>query len=301
MIRSRVNLAREVPKKAKAHLSKERRLIKEDSEFVFGTHSVKNALATRKRECRALYVQNADIHSEFEEFLNKLQYKIPIKSVNKEHLNQITACRPHNGVVLEASSLNVPTISDLLFPAGEEYNNKNGQDSPHNDLNEGKSSSSDNYPPLYVYVDGITDPQNMGAVIRSAYILGAKGILLSKKHNTFLSPVVSKASAGALEVFNISHVKNPMVFLRNSVLKGWKVIGTKPALPDNKDQIYTPHKIKTELMNEPKILVLGSEKGLRTNILTQCSHYVSIPGGDKYVDSLNVSVAAGILLYSLVN
>lgn len=96
MIRSRVNLAREVPRKAKAHLSKERRLIKEDSEFVFGTHSVKNALATRKRECRALYVQNADIHSEFEEFLNKLQYKIPIKSVNKEHLNQITACRPHN-------------------------------------------------------------------------------------------------------------------------------------------------------------------------------------------------------------
>lgn len=107
--------------------------------------------------------------------------------------------------------------------------------------------------------------------------------------------MVSKASAGALEVMNIHSANNMMKFLDDSKQNGWQVVGTSLG-----DDSVT---LEALPLSKPTILIMGNEgHGLRSNILARCDHRVTIPCGRRsnaLVDSLNVSVATGILLNHL--
>ncbi|KAG0486784.1 hypothetical protein HPP92_008879 [Vanilla planifolia] len=174
--------------------------------------------------------------------------------------------------------------------------------------------------PLWVALDEVTDPQNLGAIIRSAYFFGAEGIVLCSKNSAPLSGVVSKASAGSLELIELRSCKNMMKFLTSSMDNGWRVLGgsiSQKAVP-----LY---EVEAGI---PTILVLGSEgHGLRPLVERSCTQLIRIPGNmsmDRVIggtetelegiqndfgielqhfvpmESLNVSVAAGVLLYHLV-
>ena len=144
--------------------------------------------------------------------------------------------------------------------------------------------------------------QNFGALLRSAFFLGADGVLVSQKNSCSLTPTVSKASAGAMELMEVHAARNLPRTLEAAKEAGWAVVGA--AL----ERSVEPSDLDAA---KPTVLVLGSEgHGLRTNVLRACSDLVRIPRGadaaadanadGEMVDSLNVSVAGGILLYALL-
>ncbi|KAG6421026.1 hypothetical protein SASPL_117575 [Salvia splendens] len=273
-------------------------------EGVYGVGPVLAALSAGQREFYALYVQEGlDLSSNnrkkkdkkgFEKIL-KMADRIGLSTneLSKHDLNMIVDNRPHQGLVLDASPLEMVGIRELDAVSTE------GEKGP-----------------LWLALDEVTDPQNLGAIIRSAYFFGAAGVVLCAKNSAPLSGVVSKASAGSLELMELRSCKNMMQFLTSSAGNGWRVLGgavSQRAIP-----------LDEVVPGAPTILVLGSEgTGLRPLVERSCTQLIRIPGnlpvdlmptGDEdvenaespqeltsflAVESLNVSVAAGVLLNHL--
>ncbi|GAB2292399.1 hypothetical protein Dimus_026640 [Dionaea muscipula] len=279
-------------------------------EGVYGVGPVLAALSTGRREFYVLYVQQGlDLSSNnrkkkdkkgFEKVL-KLADKVglSIKEVSKHDLNMIVDSRPHQGLVLDASPLEMVNIKEL--------------DPVSADGDRGM---------LWIALDEVTDPQNLGAIVRSAYFFGAAGVVLCAKNSAPLSGVVSKASAGSLELMEVRSCKNMMQFISSSAENGWRVLGASVSARASPLREVSP--------GPPTIIVLGSEgTGLRPLVERSCTQLVRIPGnypvhttagrvGDAEdiglnpphsglefqsflaVESLNVSVAAGVLLHHLI-
>ncbi|KAJ0745505.1 putative 23S rRNA (guanosine(2251)-2'-O)-methyltransferase [Helianthus annuus] len=264
-------------------------------ECVYGVGPVLAALSANRREFYVLYVQEGiDLTGNnkkkkdkkaFEKVL-KLADKIGLttKEISKHDLNMFADNRPHQGLVLDASPLEMVNIRQL-DPVTEK---------------EGTG--------LWLALDEVMDPQNLGAIIRSAYFFGASGVVLCAKNSAPLSGVVSKASAGSLELTELRSCKNMMQFLVSSAENGWRVLGGSVS--------SRAVDINEVVTGAPTILVLGSEgTGLRPLVERSCTQLVKIPGNIPVhlsagledvdpqsfvaVESLNVSVAAGVLLHHL--
>jgi len=145
--------------------------------------------------------------------------------------------------------------------------------------------------PLFVLLDGVEDPQNLGSVIRTADAAGADGVFIPEHRAAHLSASVSRASAGALEHVSVAKVGNMAAFIETLKKKGVWVVG----LEAGSGKGYTEFN-----MDVPVALVLGSEgAGVRPVVLKACDEVVSLPM-QGMVNSLNVSVAAGVMLYEVV-
>ncbi len=145
--------------------------------------------------------------------------------------------------------------------------------------------------PVIVILDEIADPQNLGAIARSAECSGAVGIVMPERNSSPITPVAVKASAGALEYMPVAKVSNlgqAIIKLKDS---GFWIVGTDmKGSKKHTDKIY----------DSPIGVVIGSEgKGIRPAILKQCDHLVKIPMLGK-ITSLNASVSAGIILYEIL-
>lgn len=285
-------------------------LPKMTGEGVYGVGPVLAALSAGRREFYTLYTQEGlDLSSNnkkkkdkkgFEKVL-KIAEKLGLsrKEISKHDLNMISDNRPHQGLVLDASPLEMVSIKELDPVPVDEGNGL-----------------------LWLALDEVMDPQNLGAIIRSAYFFGAAGVVLCAKNSAPLSGVVSKASAGSLELMELRCCKNMMQFLVSSAENGWRVLGGSVA----------PKAIPLDEVSSglPTILVLGSEgTGLRPLVERSCTQLVKIPGNIPVdvsagvedddetpesnqkcsakefrsflaVESLNVSVAAGVLLHHLI-
>ncbi|KAK9142039.1 hypothetical protein Syun_011439 [Stephania yunnanensis] len=278
-------------------------------EPVYGVGPVLAALSARRREFYALYVQEGlDLSSNnrkkkdkkgFERVLRMAEkLGLTAKEASKHDLNMVVDNRPHQGLVLDASPLEMVGIREL-DPVSEEEENG----------------------PLWVALDEVMDPQNLGAIIRSAYYFGAAGVVLCAKNSAPLSGVVSKASAGSVELMELRSCKNMMQFLSASADNGWRVLGGSVS--------SRAVQVKEVLAGAPTVLVLGSEgTGLRPLVERSCTQLIRIQGnipvyltagnseggetnkvdagcsGEEFrsflaVESLNVSVAAGVLLHHL--
>jgi 23S rRNA (guanosine2251-2'-O)-methyltransferase len=145
-------------------------------------------------------------------------------------------------------------------------------------------------PALLVALDGVEDPRNLGAVLRSAYLLGAHGVLIPADRSAAVTPVVTKASAGASELVGIAQVGNLARALDDLKQLGlWHV--AVHATPDAKPI----HQLD---LAGPSCLVLGAEgRGVRGLVAKQCDFHAVIPMARSGVGSYNVSVAAAIALY----
>ncbi len=156
----------------------------------------------------------------------------------------------------------------------------------HSVVNKAKS------PGLLVALDGVTDPHNLGAIIRSSLLLGADALLLPKDRSAKVTPLVTKTSAGASEHLPIAQVTNLVRALEELKEEGyWSV-----AVASGPKSIPL-QSIDTEL---PLVIVLGSEgKGIRPLVSKVCDFHVEIPMEANAVGSFNVSVAAAIALYEV--
>lgn len=147
-------------------------------------------------------------------------------------------------------------------------------------------------PGLLVALDGITDPHNLGAILRSALLLGADGVILPKDRAAKVTPIVTKASAGASEHIPVAQVTNlvrALEELRESDY--WSAgIASGPKAQS----------LSTIDGTMPLVLVLGSEgKGIRPLVAKACDFHLEIPMAASAVGSFNVSVAAAIVLYEV--
>ena len=151
-----------------------------------------------------------------------------------------------------------------------------------------KSEGGVGQPKIILGLDGITDPHNLGAIVRSADGAGVYGCILPSKYSAPITPVAIKASAGALESMPIAKVPRVSETLKHCKQHGWNIVGTAvPATARYTDLVYSG----------PTIIVIGSEgEGLHPSVKAQCDVLVEIPMHGA-VASLNASVAAGIVLF----
>jgi 23S rRNA (guanosine2251-2'-O)-methyltransferase len=188
---------------------------------------------------------------------------IPVVETDKAKLDAMSGFVPHQGIAAMASEKEYCSVDDILAIARER----------------GES-------PLIVIADGITDPYNLGALIRCAEGLGAHGLILPKRRAVGLTPLVSKASAGAIEHLAVAKVANLAQTVQELQKQGVWVYAAEAG-----GQSYD----KTNLKG-PCALIFGSEgDGVSALLKQKCDAIISIPMRGQ-VNSLNVSTAAAILL-----
>lgn len=283
-------------------------------EYVYGTNSVLAALQGNKREYYTRLLYYGALDSKLQK-LAKSQ-NVELVETDKHRLNLMTNYAVHNNIVLETKPLQPLEISCLQMVNPEagtiQYSEfafedeKITQEIPYG-IKNGKNF------PLGIYLDEVVDPHNIGAIMRSAYFLGADFIVMSRKNCAPLTPVVSKTSSGAVELLPIFYVDKPLSFFSESQQDGgWTFITAGLNDFTQKDKKYNNGKI-LELYDlqglceqVPVVLVVGNESnGVRTNLKMRSDFLVEIPFGrdDEKgpVDSLNVSVATALLISHLLN
>ncbi|XP_011679229.2 rRNA methyltransferase 1, mitochondrial-like [Strongylocentrotus purpuratus] len=263
------------------HKAKENLTIPRGHDLLYGISPCLLALQHAKREVHQLYITSAfknSQRSEVKDILALVEERgLRVWTTNRRVLDKFSEERPHQGVCMETSRL-------YFSPVREEED-------------EGEVPASS----VRLVLDQIKDPMNLGALLRSAYFLGVDKVIVSKKNCCSLTPVVSKASSGVMEIIPVYATALIPSYLENEKLKGWSIVGASVGGSSSSEDVIPCHEYNP---TGPVLLVVGNEGfGLSSDISEQCSEFISIPAGRQLhagIDSLNVSVATGILLHSLL-
>lgn len=192
---------------------------------------------------------------------------ILIKEISPRKMDEICGGSHHQGVAVTFAMQEYSTVEEILQTADERGEK-----------------------PFLILCDGLEDPHNLGAVIRTAEACGVHGVVIPKHRSATLNATVAKSASGALEYMKVARVTNLANTIDELKEKGVWVFGA-----DMDGEEYT----KTDF-DVPCALVIGNEgKGMGTLITKKCDAIVSLPMCGK-INSLNASVAAGILMYEVV-
>ena len=191
-----------------------------------------------------------------------------INYVSKERLDQLSETRAHQGVIAQVAAYEYSTVEEILARAEEK-----GE------------------PPFLILLDNVEDPHNLGAIIRTANLAGAHGVIIPKRRAVGLTSTVAKTSAGAINYTPVAKVTNIVRTIEELKEKGiWFVCADMGG-----ETMYDLD------LTGPMGLVIGNEgEGVSRLVREACDFTASIPmKGD--IDSLNASVAAGVLAYEIVS
>ncbi|KAH6655542.1 hypothetical protein BKA67DRAFT_561017 [Truncatella angustata] len=289
------------------------------SQFLYGRSVVEAAMKASRRKIYHLYLyagrdrQNLVQDASLENLARKQGVEVT-KIYDNDGLrmmDKMSVGRPHNGCVLETS----PTPQIPLKSLGQlsedpskpginiELAYQSAEDAAINGTPDMiPYHSKNNRNPFFLLLDGILDPGNLGAILRSAAFLGVTGVVISKGGSAGLTPVSLKASSGASEVLPLYSVSSTPDFLERSKENGWMIYASVAAGPRSRGNSHlTLDRVEAydPLSENPTILVIGSEgEGLEKKIKRLADFEVSIPGQSgllSTIDSLNVSVATGIM------
>jgi 23S rRNA (guanosine2251-2'-O)-methyltransferase len=232
---------------------------------LIGIHPVGEALRSGSAVER-LVVARGNLSTRLEEIVKMARSRgVPVRFEDRAALNRLAGSREHQGVVALGGSKSAVGLEDLLEKAG----------------NEG----------LLVLLDGIEDPQNLGAIIRTSLAAGADGVVIPERRAAGLTESVARASAGALQHLPVARVKNLVRAMEELKENGYWLVG----LDERASQDYTRADLSGRLA-----LVFGREgAGLHELSRKRCDFLASIPTQGP-VRSLNVSVAAGVVLFEAV-
>jgi 21S rRNA (GM2251-2'-O)-methyltransferase len=293
------------------------------SEFIYGASAVKAALQAGTRKFYKLYISQSDDGLEErlgDRMIGELAAanRVPVKRIDTENLrllDKMAQGRPHNGFVLEASKLPTTPVEALGSAEGPGTgfsfiaSYQSAEEIAVNSASTKVSSQSHLYP-FVLLLDSILDPGNLGAIIRTAAFFGVDAIAVVDYSLAPFSPVTLKASAGAAEHMRYLSVKKDVDFVKSSQLSGWKFFA---AVAPNSASARrggitraASTEIETALAEGPCVLMLGGEgDGIRARLQKTADRVVGIEGARGLqsqlgLDSLNVSVAAGLLIQKFV-
>jgi len=238
---------------------------KNRSDLVYGPNAVVEALRAGKRPIEAITILESARPDRLKALLDLAREKgVPVHRVPRFDLGDVR----HQGVVARIAAARYADADDLL------------------DQLESRIGSDD--PPLALGLDGVEDPRNMGSILRTAECAGVHGVFIAERRAVGLTSVVAKVAAGALEYVPVARVTNLVRLIEQLKERNIWVVG---AAGDAK-QSYTDWDWKL-----PAAVFLGSEgHGLHRLVREHCDTLVRIPVAGR-LESLNVSVAAGVLLY----
>jgi len=239
-----------------------------DLRYIEGKNPVKEALKSSVN-IHEVYISNESRDKNINEIIAMCKEKgILFKFVDKNKLNKMSNTKNPQGVIALASEFEFCDVDDILNEA-ERLNEK----------------------PFILILDNITDPQNFGAILRSAHLTGVHGVIIEKRNSSPITPIVEKSSAGALEFVNIARVTNLNRTIELLKQKGLWIYAM--------DSQANKHVYECEF-NDPIGVIIGSEgKGISRLLLEHADFIVKIPQKGK-INSFNASVAAGIVLYEIL-
>jgi len=250
------------------YLNKELVNNKNFDDWIWGKHSVYEALISERAINRIWCTSEIFSSEKFYTLLKDLKLKgVLIEEVSWNRLSQLTFGASHQGAALQLASSKTISLEELI-----------------------KFSKNNSTNPIILALDGITDPHNVGAIIRSAEAFNSKGIVIPQRRSAGLTGTVAKVAAGALEHLSVSRVVNLNRALDELKKNGFLIVGLSG---NGKLSISNFHE-KT-----PLVVVIGSEdKGISLLTQKKCDFLLKIPLKGK-TSSLNASVAAAISLFHL--
>lgn len=235
--------------------------------YIYGINAVAEALKARGRAFQWVGVAKERHDLRLQRVVEECRRQgVAVRFLSRAELEDMAGNNAHQGVVAVTSAKQYSGLDDVV-------NGKRGHYS------------------LVVVLDGVEDPHNLGAVIRTADAAGADGVVIPERRAAGVTAIVTKASAGASEHLPIARVTNVSRTLEELKAKKLWIVGLDERGRESYDSLD---------YNMDCAIVLGAEgKGVHELVRRKCDHLVSIPMLGK-VSSLNVSVAAGVVLYEIV-
>jgi len=233
-------------------------------DHICGVHAVYEALSSDRRQIERIHIAREGHSGKIKEILELARQRgVPIRKEERVVLDRMAQGEIHQGIVAISGEIGYADFN-VVFESDK---------------------------PLIVVLDGVEDPHNLGAVIRTADACGVSGVVVPERHSAPLSATVVKASAGALAHMPVVRVKNLVNAIDEMKQRGVWVVGVDTAAT----QEWTNFDYKGSIA-----LVLGGEhRGVRRLVREHCDALVRLPMLGK-IASLNISVAAGVVLYEVV-
>jgi len=235
------------------------------AQYIYGRNTVKEKLESNE-SIEEAYVLDSLKDDKIISLLNKK--KVKVVKCNRTRLDKIVNNQFHQGIILKV----------------KEYKTV--------DLNEILEENKDNENALLLILDGVVDPHNLGAILRTGESIGVDGVIIPKNNSAPLNSTVAKTSTGAIELVPIAKVTNLTTTILKLKEEGYWIVGAEAK--ESVDYRKVDYKGKIAL-------VLGSEGyGISRLVLENCDYRVRLPMVGR-ITSLNVSVATGVLLYQVYN
>jgi 23S rRNA (guanosine2251-2'-O)-methyltransferase len=245
-------------RKPHGHGRFQRRADTPSEDWIWGWHAVEAALANPARGAPLRLLATPERARQLEARFGRL--KTLETADNQQIAHNLPQGAVHQGVALRAGALESPDLADFPCERGA----------------------------VLLMLDQVTDPQNVGAILRSAAAFGAKGVVLQERHAPRLTGALAKAAAGAVDKIPMARVINLSRALETLAELGWRAVGLAGGGERDLGDV---------LDGAPVVLVLGSEgEGLRRLVCEHCDELARIPMPGGF-ESLNVSAAAAVALY----
>ena len=234
--------------------------------LLVGRNPIREAIKAG-REIEKLLVAKGDLSGSAREIVAKAhEARIVVQEVDRSRLDAIYP--NHQGLIAYTSAARYAQLEDIFDRAAERHED-----------------------PFIVILDGVTDPHNLGAIIRTAECVGAHGVIVPERRSAGLTPAAVKAAAGGCEYMNVVRVVNLNRTLEELKERGVWIVGTT---------LSGENALRADLAG-PIALVIGSEDtGIAELTLKKCDRLLSLPMAG-HLDSLNASVAAGVMMYAVMN
>lgn len=234
--------------------------------LLVGRNPIREAIKAG-REIEKLLVARGDLSGSAREIVAKAhEARIVVQEVDRSRLDAIYP--NHQGLIAYTAAARYAQLEDVFDRAAERHED-----------------------PFIVILDGVTDPHNLGAIIRTAECVGAHGVIVPERRSAGLTPAAVKAAAGGCEYMNVVRVVNLNRTLEELKERGVWIVGTT---------LSGENALRADLTG-PIALVIGSEDtGIADLTLKKCDRLLSLPMAG-HLDSLNASVAAGVMMYAVMN
>lgn len=237
-----------------------------NTELLFGIHPLYEVLRANRRKVHEVYLAQNKPSARITTLMAAAHSKgIPILTLKTSKLEALVRSDAHQGIAAKVSSFPLEAFSDLW-----------------------QSTVDRKGKPFWLLLDNILDPQNLGAILRTALCVGVDAVVIPKDRSASPTPAVSKASAGALEHVRLTRVTNFVRTLKQLKEKGMWIIGL--------DKKANQSVYAADLTGSIGLLIGGEQKGMRPLVKKQSDFLVSIPQRGP-LDSLNASVAAAVAMY----